>query len=632
MDEENENEMWKEWSNSSSDIRNFPGAEEKDEEKLRVMSDEEGEKGAEDEGDDDEFTKGYDGSDGEPEDEEEEIDRSAYKELKDDNVGEEEEEDDIDEEELDEEGRKILEEIKRKQSGSSDEEEDEEEGYEDAQEESRKYKQAENNSIDLSDLDERPEDGGEKVMNENSGSDIPSYARAPERTASEPKTDFNTLNGIKGRRSDFKPGKLNKNYIILAIGFLALITLVFFGIQKKLQQRKEALKKTDETVMNRNSYEPDYGDYASRRHKETPEEKARKDSAYVNDILTSGKKKPFEETKKENNVVYGNSTPVSEYYGVQGPVPHEVDSSLKTARDSPLRYSGNGFGRRNVEEKGMFGNILSAEEGGNSPGGGIMQNGIMDKNQFAADYLSRIGLGGNGKTGGAEGYDGVNNGRYSNAGFYDRDKEGGDIKGIPENSIYPGTVLPAVLVNGINTDFPGTITARITSPVYDSQYGQTLLIPQGSILRGSYSSASIGVAKVQIAWESLIINRNGTDYVVNLGSMVGIDKKGYSGIKGTLNDHYFQYVRAAGLSALFTLINYNIYTYSNSTGSKVTQEMMNSAQGVGQSLTQEILNRALAIQPTVVVKPGTRVNVDVDKVLTLLPVERDPVRARYERR
>ena len=59
---------------------------------------------------------------------------------------------------------------------------------------------------------------------------------------------------------------------------------------------------------------------------------------------------------------------------------------------------------------------------------------------------------------------------------------------------------------------------------------------------------------------------------------------------------------------------------------------MNSAQGVGQSLTQEILNRALAIQPTVVVKPGTRVNVDVDKVLTLLPVERDPVRARYERR
>ena len=113
--------------------------------------------------------------------------------------------------------------------------------------------------------------------------------------------------------------------------------------------------------------------------------------------------------------------------------------------------------------------------------------------------------------------------------------------------------------------------------------------------------------------------------------MVGVDSKGYSGIKGSLNDHAFAYLKAAGISCLFTFINSNIFTVTQKQKNRTTQQMISDSQDIGNKLADKILDRALDIQPTVTVKNGTRISVDVDKILTLYPFERDMPQQKYKR-
>jgi type IV secretory pathway VirB10-like protein len=51
-----------------------------------------------------------------------------------------------------------------------------------------------------------------------------------------------------------------------------------------------------------------------------------------------------------------------------------------------------------------------------------------------------------------------------------------------------GSIIPGVMITGINTDLPGQIIAQVSSNVYDSPTGKYLLIPQGSRLTGQYDS------------------------------------------------------------------------------------------------------------------------------------------------
>ena len=54
--------------------------------------------------------------------------------------------------------------------------------------------------------------------------------------------------------------------------------------------------------------------------------------------------------------------------------------------------------------------------------------------------------------------------------------------------VMAGTVIPAALVTGINSDLPGQVIANVTEAVYDTATGRYLLIPQGSRLIGRYDS------------------------------------------------------------------------------------------------------------------------------------------------
>jgi type IV secretory pathway VirB10-like protein len=214
-----------------------------------------------------------------------------------------------------------------------------------------------------------------------------------------------------------------------------------------------------------------------------------------------------------------------------------------------------------------------------------------------------------------------NNTRYSDAGKYNPNNppRGADAALLGDSCLFPGTIIHAILISRIDTDYPGPIHARVIENVYDSKTGKNLLIPQGTILQGNYSSSSIGVSKVQIAWESMVVNYQGVAYQVSLGGMAGVDKRGRAGIAGTLDDHYFEWLKAAGIVSLFTILNSEISYQTKNQSNAQIRELMDINQGIINQLGNKLIQRALDIQPTVRVANGTAVSVSVNAVVNLRP-------------
>ena len=213
------------------------------------------------------------------------------------------------------------------------------------------------------------------------------------------------------------------------------------------------------------------------------------------------------------------------------------------------------------------------------------------------------------------------NTRYTDAGKYNPNNppRGADTALLGDTCLFPGTIIHAVLVSRIDTDYPGPIHARVIENIYDSKTGKNLLIPQGTILQGNYSSSSIGVSKVQIAWESMVVNYQGTAYQISLGGMAGVDKRGRAGIAGSLDDHYFEWLKAAGIVSLFTILNSEISYQTRNQNNAQIRELMDINQGIVNQLGNKIIQRALDIQPTVRVANGTAVSVSVNAVVNLRP-------------
>ena len=454
----------------------------------------------------------------------------------------------------------------------------------------------------------------------NSSDDEEEEETKEENNSSSKKMKFDQLNGSKGK---YMAGKSRKTLILSVLVGVFAFLLLCLEI-KKIASDKEAelaARRKDNTI-NTSDYTPDFGDYASRAHIQTTQESNQSEANYAEGLLTTNDRKNYEQPKPA-----GNTTNNSPSYQPQSSAP--VSSSWNDAMRSSIRYSGFGGGNGGKEAFGQIGNRVGLGSNASYSPYDMGMNvdpvaSYMDSyNQILGTVSQAAGLNNSSANKDTK--------RNFNNGAYDKNAQSG-ISAIPENSLYPGTIIHAVMVSGINTDYPGAITARVLNNVYDSKTGKKLLIPSGSILRGSYSSASIGVSRVQIAWTELILNRDGKDYLVNLGSMAGVDRKGYSGIKGTINDHYFAYIRAMGVSSLFTVMNQNIYKYSNAQKSASKRELIAENQDLVNKLTDKLLDRALDIEPTIIVRPGAMISVDVDKVLTLVPYSIDVPKQKYIRK
>ena len=186
-----------------------------------------------------------------------------------------------------------------------------------------------------------------------------------------------------------------------------------------------------------------------------------------------------------------------------------------------------------------------------------------------------------------------------------------------------GTIIPTVLVTGINSDLPGTILGQVRENVYDTVSGNYLLIPQGSKVLASYDSmVAYGQERVLVCWQRLI-RPDGTS--LSLDCQPGVDLGGYAGFADTVDNHWWRVLTGVALGSVLAagvvVPQGNVSGYVPTMG----QGMAANAAGAVNQAGQQITNRALNIQPTIKVRPGFNVNVLVTKDLVIPPYRSEGV-------
>ncbi len=211
------------------------------------------------------------------------------------------------------------------------------------------------------------------------------------------------------------------------------------------------------------------------------------------------------------------------------------------------------------------------------------------------------------------------NGQSSKEDFFNADlKDLGYLPNrvVPQQSAFElkrGSVIPATLITGINSDLPGRITAQVSQNVYDSATGHRLLIPQGTKLFGRYDSkVSFGQSRVLVVWSDIIFPNGST---LQIGGMAGTDAEGHGGFKDKVNNHY---LKTFGSAVMIALIGTGIDMAVPQSSTLATQDTAsdparrNFAETFGRVADQTI-QRNMDVQPTLEIRPGYKFNVLVDQ-------------------
>ncbi len=180
--------------------------------------------------------------------------------------------------------------------------------------------------------------------------------------------------------------------------------------------------------------------------------------------------------------------------------------------------------------------------------------------------------------------------------------------------IKTGSVIPAAMVTGINSDLPGNMIAQVTQNIYDSATGGYLLIPQGSKLFGVYDSRVImGQRRVLVAWNRIIFPDGSA---MTIPSVPGADMAGNSGFSQKVDNHYFRIFGSSILMALITAGTAYAVDENSSDNENSLSSQLNSAlaQQLGQ-VTTSLLEKHLNIKPTLEIEPGYQFNIVLTKDL-----------------
>ena len=169
-----------------------------------------------------------------------------------------------------------------------------------------------------------------------------------------------------------------------------------------------------------------------------------------------------------------------------------------------------------------------------------------------------------------------------------------------------GTLLPCVLISGLNSDLPGNMIEQISENVWDTATGKYLLIPRGSRLIGTYDNqVAYGQSRVLVMWSRLIFP-DGSSLV--LDNLKGADQSGYSGFKGAVNRHWGSIISSALLVSLLGAgVELAAPTNNGNRDNDDPRSILaeNAASAVAEAMSQ-IIQREASRQPTIKIKPGYR--------------------------
>lgn len=171
-----------------------------------------------------------------------------------------------------------------------------------------------------------------------------------------------------------------------------------------------------------------------------------------------------------------------------------------------------------------------------------------------------------------------------------------------------GTVVPAILETGINSDLPGFVRAVVSRDVHGFD-GTTVLIPRGSKLIGQYRSAvAAGYSRAFVVW-SRLLTPDGVS--VDIGSPA-TDPLGRGGVDGESNSHFLQ---RFGAAILLSVLTAGLDAAVNSTAKENTTAIVIGTPQQANNVAAIALQKYIDVPTTITVPQGAPVRVFVARDL-----------------
>jgi type IV secretory pathway VirB10-like protein len=171
-----------------------------------------------------------------------------------------------------------------------------------------------------------------------------------------------------------------------------------------------------------------------------------------------------------------------------------------------------------------------------------------------------------------------------------------------------GTLIPGLLLTGVNSDLPGAVLGQTSRDVFDSRTEQVLLVPKGSRLMGVYDSRSAGTGRLIVEWTRLILPDGRS---LSLPRLAATDERGQAGLHDQVDHHYGRVYGAALLTSILTA-GVQLSQPQQSALVAAPSSRQVAAGSLGQSLgdvSLESARRGLEVPPTLTIRPGQPFNV-----------------------
>jgi type IV secretory pathway VirB10-like protein len=183
----------------------------------------------------------------------------------------------------------------------------------------------------------------------------------------------------------------------------------------------------------------------------------------------------------------------------------------------------------------------------------------------------------------------------------------------PTKVLYRAQVIPGLLLQALNSDIPGQVRIMVTRPVTDRFHQGHVLIPQHSILLGTQDGRpAFGQTRVAVTIEEIQFPQG---EIVRLQGQMA-DRSGALGSRGKVNNHYVKIGVGAILSAVLNIgtrgLTGSPQNYQPTLGQEFTRDVGTSVSRSGQSIVDKSLN----IPPTLTLKAGTEVTIQLAENLS----------------
>jgi type IV secretory pathway VirB10-like protein len=195
---------------------------------------------------------------------------------------------------------------------------------------------------------------------------------------------------------------------------------------------------------------------------------------------------------------------------------------------------------------------------------------------------------------------------------------------VSEFQVMEGARIPATIDAKVSSELPGELTAIVRQDVNDGLCGLKrqdgsihcyVLIPAGSKLHGKYDAwTTYAQDRLQVVWTTLIFPDTS---IIDLGSMNGHGADGQAGLHDKTNNHWGRIIGGVILGSVLTA-GFQISQNHTHNGSVLNYPSTGevAAASIGQNMAQlgqTITSRNLNIPPTIWIRPGQPLFVDVKK-------------------